>query len=132
MPVERRNHMRQECPKRMVFDKPETDPVFKQTRDEHGGPIENRFEQDRPDQRRAIVAADRSRRVGDKHCFSDDERPAGNQHEAAERCTVIGNEQVRRQQDQVKADEKKIVGGNISRSSRRKKAPTRRATPTGA
>jgi hypothetical protein len=27
---------------------------------------------------------------------------------------------------------KKIVGGNISRSSRSKKAPTRRAIPTGA
>src|SRR6516164_6871503 len=106
MPVEGRSHVRQECPKRMVFDKPEADPVFKQTRDEHDGPIEKRFEQDRPNQRRAIEAADRSRSVGDKHCFSDDERPAGNQHEAAECCTIIGNEQVCRQQDQVEADEK--------------------------
>src|SRR6516165_5206325 len=106
MPVEGRSHVRQECPKRMVFDKPEADPVFKQTRDEHDGPIEKRFEQDRPNQLRAIEAADRSRSVGDKHCFSDDERPAGNQHEAAECCTIIGNEQVRRQQDQVKPDEK--------------------------
>src|SRR6516165_8703619 len=35
MPVERRNHVRQECPKRMVFDKPEADPVFEQARDKH-------------------------------------------------------------------------------------------------
>src|SRR6516165_5092760 len=106
MPVERRNHVRQECPKWVVFDKPEPNPVFEQARDEHDGPIECRFEQDRPDQWRAIVATDRSRRVGNQHGFSDDERAAGNKHEAAERRTVIGNKQVRRQQDQVKADEK--------------------------
>ena len=116
----------------MVFDKPEPNPVFEQARDKHDGPIECRFEQDRPDQWRAIVATDRSRRVSNQHGFSDDERAAGNKHEAAERRTIIGNEQVRRQHDQVKADEKKIVGGNISRSSRSKKAPTRRAIPTGA
>src|SRR6516164_9962074 len=58
MPVEYRNHVRQECPKWMVLDKPEPDPVFEQARDKHDGPIECRFEQDRPDQWRAIVAAD--------------------------------------------------------------------------
>ena len=41
----------------MVFDKPEPDPVFEQARDKHDGPIECRFEQDRPNQWRAIVAA---------------------------------------------------------------------------
>ena len=30
MPVEHRNHVRQECPKWMVLDKPEPDPVFEQ------------------------------------------------------------------------------------------------------
>src|SRR6516164_3035569 len=106
MPIKRRNHVRQECPKWMVFHQPEPDPVFEQARDKHDGPVESRFEQDRPDQRCAIVAADRSRRVGDQYGFSDDERSAGNKHEAAERRTVIGNQQVRRQQDQAKADEK--------------------------
>src|SRR6516162_7409757 len=106
MPVERRNHVRQECPEWMVLDKPEPDPVFEQARDKHDRPIEGRFKQDRPDQWRAIVAADRFRRVSDQHCFSDDERRAGSQHEAAERRTIIGNEQVRCQHDQVKADEK--------------------------
>src|SRR6516165_7770948 len=76
------------------------------TRDKHDRPIESRFDQDRPDQWRAIVVADRSRRVGYQHCFSDDERRAGGQHEAAKRRTITGNEQVGCQQDQVKADEK--------------------------
>ena len=38
MPVEHRNHVRQECPKWMVLDKPEPDPVFEQ-RHKHDGPI---------------------------------------------------------------------------------------------
>ena len=54
VPVERRNHVGQECPERMVFDKPEADPMFKQARDKNDGPIECRFEQDRPNQWRAI------------------------------------------------------------------------------
>src|SRR6516165_4077531 len=33
MPVERRNHVRQECPEWMVLNQPEADPVFKQARD---------------------------------------------------------------------------------------------------
>src|SRR6516164_9003977 len=106
MPIKRCNHVRQECPKWVVFDQPEPDPVFEQACDKHEGPVESRFEQDWPDQWCAIVAADRLRRVGNQHGFSDHERPAGNKHEAAECRTVIGNEQVRRQQDQVKGDEK--------------------------
>ena len=57
MPVEHRDDVWQECPKWMVLDKPEPDPVFEQARDKHDGPIECRFEQDRPNQWRAIVAA---------------------------------------------------------------------------
>src|SRR6516162_779148 len=106
MPVEYRNQVRQEGPEWMAFDKTEADPVFEQARDKDDGPIECRFEQDRADQWRAIVAADRSRRIGYEHCFSNHKRRAGSQHEAAERRTIIGNEQVRRQHDQVKADEK--------------------------
>ena len=115
-----------------MLDKPEPDPVFEQARDKHDGPIECRFEQDRPDQWRAIVAADRSRRVGNQHGFSDDKRAGGNKHEAAERRTVIGNKQVRRQQDQVKADEKEDRRRQHFTQSRSKKTPTRRTTPTGA
>jgi hypothetical protein len=130
MPVEGRDHVRQEGAQWMVFDKPEPDPVFEQARNKHDGPIESRLEQDRPDQRRAIVVADRPHRVGHQHRFSDHVRRGGSQHEAAERLTVIGKEQVRRQQDQIEAD-KKIVGGKISRNSRNKKAPARRASPAG-
>jgi hypothetical protein len=54
-PLEGRNHVRQEGAEWMVFDKREPDPVFEQARDKHDGPIENRLEEDRLDQRRAIV-----------------------------------------------------------------------------
>ena len=50
-------------PKWMVLDKPEPVPVFEQARHKHDGPIACRFEQDGPDQRRAIVAADRPPRI---------------------------------------------------------------------
>src|SRR5215472_17079869 len=41
MPIQRCNHVRQECPKWMMFDKPEPDPMFEQTRDKHHGPVES-------------------------------------------------------------------------------------------
>ena len=109
IPVECRSHVRQEGAEWMVFDKPEPDPVFEEARDKHDGPVENRLVQDRPDQQRAIVVADRPHRVGHQDRFSDDECRGRSHHEAAELgtvVTVIGKEQVRRQHDQIEADEK--------------------------
>jgi hypothetical protein len=59
------------------------------------------------DQRRAIVAAKHCHRVGDQHRFSDDERRGRSQHEAGEGNRVVGENQVRRQHNQVEADKKK-------------------------
>ena len=90
MPLEGRDHVRQETAQWIVFDEPETNEMFEQAGDEHDGPIEKRLEQDRPNQRRVIIAANRARGVGDEHCFSDDERRGRREHEIEELGAVIG------------------------------------------
>src|SRR5215831_6597139 len=56
VPREGRNHVRQKLSNWIVLDQPEPNEVFEQARNEYDGPVEHRFEQDRLDQRRAIVA----------------------------------------------------------------------------
>ena len=89
-----------------MFNQPEPDPMFEQAGDEYDAPIKNGLEQDRTDQRRAIVMADGPHRVGDQHRFPDDERRRRRKHEIAELLTVIGENEVRGQQYQIKADKK--------------------------
>jgi hypothetical protein len=104
IPREGLNQVRHKGAQRVVFDKPIPDEMFEQAGNEYDGPIKGRLEQDRTDQRRTIVVADRSRRVGDQHRFSDNERRSRRQHKAPERDIVLGEEQVRRQPDRVEAD----------------------------
>jgi hypothetical protein len=57
-------------------------------------PNDDRLEQDRLDQRSAIVVAQKGHRIGDQHCLADDERRRGGEHEIAEGDQVTGEDQV--------------------------------------
>jgi hypothetical protein len=56
IPREGLNQVRHKGAQRMVFDKPEPDEMFELACNEHDGPIKGRLEQDRPYDRRTIIA----------------------------------------------------------------------------
>ena len=106
MPRKGRGHVRQKLAHRMVLDQPEPDEVFEEPRDEYDGPIKDRLEQDGLDHWPAVVAAQHRHRVGDQHRFADDECGGGGEHKVAKGNRIVGEDQVGRQHNQVKADEK--------------------------
>ena len=70
--------------------------MLEQACNEHHGPIDDRLEQDRLDQRSAIVVAQKGHRIGDQHCLANAERRRGGEHGIAEGDQVIGEDQVNR------------------------------------
>jgi hypothetical protein len=106
MPGEASDHVRQEIAYRIVLDQPEPDQMLDQAGDKDDRPVNDRLEQDRPDQRGPIVAAKKGHRVGDQHRLTNDKRPGGGEHEAGKGDGVVGEDQIRRQHDQIEADKK--------------------------
>src|SRR5277367_1584810 len=85
MPGKDRYHVLQEAAGGVVLDEPETHESLEQASEEHDGPVNERLEQDRLDQRGPVVTAEEGHRVGDQHRLADDERSGGGEHKAAER-----------------------------------------------
>src|SRR6516162_10780263 len=104
MPTEDRSQVRQEFAQGMAVHE-KLDEGLEQASDEHKDPVHERFVQDRLEQRRAIVAAKERHRVGDQHRLADNEPRSGGEHEVADGNSVIGEDQIGRQYDQVEADQ---------------------------
>lgn len=94
VPGERGDQVRQEAPERMVLDEPEPDELFEQAGDEHHRPIDDGLEQDRLDQRCAIVPANERHGVGNEDRFCDDEGSASREHEVADGNGIVGENQI--------------------------------------
>jgi hypothetical protein len=105
MPTEDRNQMRQELAQRITLHT-ELHQALEQPRNEHEDSIHQRLVKDRLKQRRAIVVAEKRHRVGNQHRLADNERRISGKHEAADGNRIVGKDQIRRQYDQIEADEK--------------------------
>src|SRR5262249_28360067 len=79
--------------------------ALRQARKEYRDPIDRRLEQDWLDERRPIEKLDERRGVGGDHSLTDDQCCQGGEHEIADRSAVVGDQQIRRQNDEVEADE---------------------------
>jgi len=80
--------------------------AFEQTYQEHNDPVNGRLVQDRLDQRSPIVAAEKRHCAGDQHRLADDERRHLSQHEVTDGDVIFGDEEVRREHNEVEADKK--------------------------
>ena len=95
-----------EIARRIAFDDGVVNETLQQAREEDDHCVEDRLEQDRPDERRSIVTSDVWHRIGDQHRLADDERSDRGDHEVEGRGAVIGEEKIGRKHDEVEADEK--------------------------
>ncbi len=135
IPGKGRDHVRQEGFHRVVLDQAEPDKMLDQPGDEHGDPVHRGLEQDRLDQRRAVVAAEeRTSRRRPARTLPTTSAAAVASRKPAPAWTGV----LRRGADwssgttRLNPTKKKIVGGkDPAASSCRNQAPARRPSPAG-
>ena len=77
-----------------------------QAREKYRDPVDRCLEQDWLNQWRAIEEPKERHRIRGDHGFADHEGRHGSEHEIADRDGVVGDEEVRRQYNEIEADEK--------------------------
>ena len=80
--------------------------AFGQARNDRRNPVDGRLEQDRLDERGPVEDLEEGHRVGSDYSLADDKRRYRSKHETADGDGIAGDEEVRRQNDEVETDEK--------------------------
>ena len=76
-----------------------------EARKEHRDPVDRGFEEDRLDEWGSIEQSEERHRVGGDPRLGDDERRHGREHEIAHSDGIVGDEEIRRENDEIEANE---------------------------